>query len=112
MARKARRMLPTFNSDESRSRYLAAYNAALGDWPVPYAELDIATTFGATHVIACGAKDAPPLLLLPSFAASATSLRLAHAENVTACRRNYGQLLGLGNDVRLRENARSAWDSK
>src|SRR5437870_3968889 len=39
-------------------------------------------------------------------AAIATSLRLAHAENATTRRCNYGQLLGLGNDVPLRENAR------
>ena len=39
-------------------------------------------------------------------AAIATSLRLAHAENATTHRRNYGQLLGLGNDVGLCENTR------
>jgi pimeloyl-ACP methyl ester carboxylesterase len=64
-----------FRSDEGRARYLAAYDAALEEWPVPYEELDVPTRYGTTHVVACGPKDAPPLVLLPSLAASATLWR-------------------------------------
>ena len=28
--------LSAFRSDEGRARYLAAYDAALAEWPVPY----------------------------------------------------------------------------
>lgn len=69
-------MLPSFKTDEARERYMAAYDALLQDWPVPYEELDFVTNFGSTHVIASGPLNAPSLLLLPSFAGSATVWRL------------------------------------
>jgi pimeloyl-ACP methyl ester carboxylesterase len=62
---------PRFKTEESRARYLAAYEAALADWPVPYEALDIPTRLGPTHVIASGPRHAPPLILLPSLAATA-----------------------------------------
>ncbi|MBV9331292.1 MAG: hypothetical protein JOZ55_07045, partial [Alphaproteobacteria bacterium] len=52
---------PEFSSEESRARYLAAYDAVLREWPVPYEELDIPTALGPTHVVASGKADAPPL---------------------------------------------------
>jgi pimeloyl-ACP methyl ester carboxylesterase len=68
--------LPAFSSEESRARFIAAYDASLADWPVPFEELDVPTRLGPTHVIASGAADAPPLLLLPSFAGTAMVWRL------------------------------------
>ena len=67
---------PAFKSDASRARFLAAYDAVLKEWPVPYVELDVPTCIGPTHVIASGASDAPPLVLLPSFAGTATVWRV------------------------------------
>lgn len=61
--------LPAFRSEEGRAEYLAAYDAVLEQWPVPYEELDLPTRFGTTHVVASGPPDAPPLVLLPSLAA-------------------------------------------
>jgi pimeloyl-ACP methyl ester carboxylesterase len=72
--------LPTFKSDEGRARYMTAYDAVLRHWPVPYEELDLPTRLGPTHVIASGSPDAPPLVLLPSLAGSATVWRLNVAE--------------------------------
>jgi pimeloyl-ACP methyl ester carboxylesterase len=80
MTRGVPKTLPWFKDDESRARYLAAYNAALADWTVPYQELDIPTSFGSTHLIAAGENSAPALVLLPSFAASATVWRLNFLE--------------------------------
>jgi pimeloyl-ACP methyl ester carboxylesterase len=42
---------------------------------VPFAEIDLPTSFGTTHVIASGPQDAPAVVLLPSLAASATVWR-------------------------------------
>ena len=67
---------PVFKSDEARQRYMAAYDAMLTEWPVPCEERDLVTGLGPTHVIASGPRDAPPLVLLPSFAGSATVWRL------------------------------------
>ena len=76
---------PRFKTDAGRARYLAAYDAALGDWPVPYEAFDIPTRLGRTHVIASGPPDAPALVLLPSFAGSALIWRL----NVAGLSRSY-----------------------
>jgi pimeloyl-ACP methyl ester carboxylesterase len=72
--------LPMFKSDAGKTRYLAAYDAVLQDWPVPYEEIDLPTRLGSTHVIASGAPDAPALVLLPSFCGSATVWRPNVAE--------------------------------
>lgn len=43
---------------------------------MPFEEIDVETRLGPTHLIASGPPDAPPLLLLGSFAASATVWRV------------------------------------
>ena len=67
----AKAVPPVFRSSAGRASYYAAYDAVLRAWPVPFEELDIPTPQGLTHVIASGPSAAPPLLLLPSLAASA-----------------------------------------
>lgn len=64
--------LPLFRTPAGRARYVAAYEAALSLWPVPHESLRVATPFGSTHVVASGPPDAPPLVLLPMAATSAT----------------------------------------
>ena len=66
---------PRFKTEAGEARYQAAYDAALQDWPVACEALDIETELGPTHVIASGPADAPPLVLLPSFAGTALAWR-------------------------------------
>lgn len=61
-----------FKTPEDEAVYMAAYEAVLARWPVPYESLNVPTRFGETHVIASGQKDAPPLVLLHATSASAT----------------------------------------
>src|SRR5580765_3753168 len=61
-----------FKTPEGEASYLAAYDAALKLWPVPYDEIDIPTRFGMTHVVVSGQKDAPPLVLLHGYMATST----------------------------------------
>lgn len=56
-----------FKSPEGEAAYLAAYEAGMKLWPVPYEEIEISTRFGMTHVVASGPKDAPPLVLLHGY---------------------------------------------
>lgn len=56
-----------FKSPEGEVAYLAAYETAMELWPVAYEELEVPTRFGLTHVVACGPKDAPPLVLLHGY---------------------------------------------
>lgn len=67
---------------------MAAYDAVLREWPVPYEALNVPTRLGQTHVIVSGPPDAPPLILLPSFAGTATVWRL-NAEGLSRDFRTY-----------------------
>jgi pimeloyl-ACP methyl ester carboxylesterase len=66
-------LLPSaFKTPEGEAAFLAAYDAAMKLWPVPYEEMDIPTQFGMTHVVVSGPKDAPPLVLLHGYWATST----------------------------------------
>jgi pimeloyl-ACP methyl ester carboxylesterase len=67
---------PRFKTQESRERYFAAYDAVLAEWPLAHDDQVVQTRLGPTHVVVSGAPEAPPLLLLPSFAGAAVSWRL------------------------------------
>lgn len=69
----AARRGPGFRSGAARARYLAAYADALRSWPVPHASRMVPTRYGDTHVIECGPRDAPPVVLLHGAAVSSTS---------------------------------------
>src|SRR5919199_3168210 len=51
---------------------MAAYAATMQLWPVPYEAVDLQSRFGRTHVVVCGPKDAPPLVLLHCLFTSLT----------------------------------------
>lgn len=77
--------ISAFKNPESESRYMAAYDAVLAQWPVAYETMELSTRFGETHIVASGPKDATPLLLLPgnfdcslSWFHSIVSLSAAH----------------------------------
>lgn len=61
-----------FKTPEDEAIYMAAYDAVLALWPVPYESFDVPTRFGENHVIASGPKEAQPLVLLHATSASAT----------------------------------------
>jgi pimeloyl-ACP methyl ester carboxylesterase len=76
---------PVFRSIEGEGRFMAAYDAVLKEWPVEYQSLHVPTRLGSTHVIASGPLNAPPVVLLPSMAATATLWR----PNVSALSRYF-----------------------
>lgn len=65
--------LPIFTSPAGESAVRAAYAAVLAQWTAPYTELAVRTSFGSVHVVASGPEDAPPVLLLPAFFATAAA---------------------------------------
>lgn len=53
-----------YKSPEGYAAVAEAYGKLLSIWPVPYETRVVRTRYGQTHVIICGAKAAPPLVLL------------------------------------------------
>ena len=64
---------------------MAAYEASMRLWPVPYEDMSIRSRFGSTHLVICGPKDAPPLVLLHCFFTSLTNW----AYNIADLSRNH-----------------------
>jgi hypothetical protein len=46
-----------FKPPEGEAAYLAAYDAAMDFWPVPYQEIEVPGRFGTSHVVASGPAD-------------------------------------------------------
>ncbi len=74
-----------FKSPKGEAEYMAAYEATMQLWPVPYESMDVQSRFGSTHLVVCGSKDAPPLVLLHCFFTSLT----VWAYNIADLSRNY-----------------------
>jgi pimeloyl-ACP methyl ester carboxylesterase len=72
MPEKIRHNPSPFKSPKGEGKFMQAYDALMQRWPVPYAILDISGRFGCTHVVASGAQDAPPLVLLHGAHATLT----------------------------------------
>ena len=62
-----------YRSIEARDRLMEIYDERMADWPVPYEELDVETSYGTVHVIASGPEDGEPVLLFHASELSATS---------------------------------------
>jgi pimeloyl-ACP methyl ester carboxylesterase len=58
----------TYPSQAAKERLLALYDAQLARWPVAFEEFDVPTRIGRAHVVAAGAPDAPPLVLVHAAA--------------------------------------------
>ncbi len=65
--------IPVFTRPEGAVETLQAYQAILDQWPVPFDELMVPTSFGETYVIASGPEGAPPVVLLHALLATAAS---------------------------------------
>jgi pimeloyl-ACP methyl ester carboxylesterase len=75
-----------FKTPEGEAAYLAAYDAAMKLWSVPYDEMEIPSRFGMTHVVVSGPKDAPPLVLLHGYMGTLTMWSPNIADFSKACR--------------------------
>jgi pimeloyl-ACP methyl ester carboxylesterase len=74
-----------FKGQKGEAEYMAAYEATMQLWPVPYESIDIQSRFGSTHLVVCGPEDAPPLVLLHCFFTSLT----VWAYNIADMSHNY-----------------------
>lgn len=74
-----------FKTPKGEAEFMAAYEASLRLWPVPYEPMDISGRYGLTHLVATGPKDAPTLVLLHMFFTSLTQW----AANIADLSRDY-----------------------
>ena len=89
-----------FTSPEGQAEVMSAYQAVMEEWPVPYEELTIHTSFGETHVIVNGPQDGPPVVLLHALLATAMSW-YRNVETLSQTYRVYTvDIIGEGNKSR------------
>lgn len=62
-----------FKTDAGAAAVAAAYRSVLAAWPVPNEQMRIPTRLGETFVVACGPKDAPPLVAIHGAQANAAA---------------------------------------
>jgi pimeloyl-ACP methyl ester carboxylesterase len=53
-----------FKSPEGQAEFMAAYEATMQLWPVPYEHMDVTGRYGRTDLVVTGPEDAQPLVLL------------------------------------------------
>lgn len=56
-------MMKVYRSDKAKGNIYRTYDQLLTQWEVEVEEKDITTTYGTTHIILCGDKNKPPLVL-------------------------------------------------
>jgi pimeloyl-ACP methyl ester carboxylesterase len=59
-----------FKTPEGEAAFIATYDAAMKQWPLPYEQLEVTGRFGTTHVVVSGPKHAPPMVLLHGYMAT------------------------------------------
>ncbi len=78
-----------YRSVKAGEKILETYDKLLARWGVDTEESDILTRFGATHMIACGEKSAPPLLLFHGVGDDSALMWLYNAKALAAHFRLY-----------------------
>jgi pimeloyl-ACP methyl ester carboxylesterase len=58
-----------------QARFARAYQDQMDRWPVPVTSRRVPTSYGQTHVLACGQETSPAILLLPGGGATAIAWR-------------------------------------
>jgi pimeloyl-ACP methyl ester carboxylesterase len=71
------------------SEFFSAYDGLLARWGVPVESIEVEGEFGVTRVNACGAVDAPPLVLLAGYGAGGSPVWFGLAPRLAQCRRVY-----------------------
>lgn len=67
-----KKKLPIFSTSEGRAKYMAAYEAMFDLWKVPFDPMDVATSYGSTHINVSGPAHGHPLVLLHAAGLSST----------------------------------------
>ena len=69
-----------YKSPEIKARLMEIYDEKMKEWPVPYEDVFVDTSYGKVHVIVSGPEDAPPLVLLHASGVAGWSWKYNVAE--------------------------------
>ena len=72
--------MKVYKSEKAKNQILHSYDKLLDMWKVDLEEKDIPTTYGTTHVILCGNKNNPPLILFHGVGDNSALMWLYNAQ--------------------------------
>lgn len=75
--------MKVFKSKKSKEKVLETYDELLKMWGVPFQEIDTETSYGATHVIECGNKENPPLVLFHGVGDNSALMWIYNAKSLS-----------------------------
>jgi pimeloyl-ACP methyl ester carboxylesterase len=80
MVGRLNRPTSVYKSPEIKARFLEIYDEKMKEWPVPYEDVYLDTSYGKVHVIVSGPEYAPPLILLHASGVAGWSWKYNVAE--------------------------------
>lgn len=82
-------MVKVYRSEKAKRKILETYDQLLEKWGVPFDERLIATTYGNTQVVICGASHLPPLVLFHGVGDDSAMMWVLNAAALSAHYRLY-----------------------
>lgn len=81
--------MKVYRSMKMQQEIIRTYNRLVKQWGVSVEEMDIATPYGMTHIIACGNKNNPPLILFHGVGDDAALMWIYNAKYLSLYYRVY-----------------------
>lgn len=81
--------MKVYRSRKMQQEIIRTYNKLVKQWGIVVEEMDIATPYGMTHIIACGNKNNPPLLLFHGVGDDAALMWIYNAKYLSLYYRVY-----------------------
>lgn len=78
-----------YRSRKMQQEIIRTYNKLVKQWGIAVEEIDIATPYGMTHIIACGNKNNPPLILFHGVGDDAALMWIYNAKYLSQYYRVY-----------------------
>jgi len=86
-----------FKSPQAEAAYMAAYDRALENWPVPYETRYVPTEYGDTFMIVSGPEDGEPIILIHGMGSNAADWKVNFAALASTYRVYALDIIGYAN---------------
>ncbi len=81
--------MKVYRNKKMQKEILRTYDKLLAQWGIAIEEMELDTTYGMTHVIACGKKENPPLILFHGVGDDSALMWIYNAEYLSRYYRVY-----------------------